>query len=1208
MPKQLGKYQIIEPIGEGMMGFVYRGFDTEIQRIVALKTLKASIMDDEHADEVLLRFKREAHVAGTLNHKNIVTIYEYGESNDIPFIAMEFIRGQTLEHLDKLEEKLNLRKKIRIITQVLDALAFSHKHGIVHRDIKPSNIMLLNTTQDVKVADFGIARFSNSDITQMGAILGTPAYMSPEQVMGQRVDSRSDLFSTAVILYYLLTGVNPFKTKGIMNIMQNILNKEVPPPSTVNPEVPVTFDSILEIGLNKDAGERFTNAVEFKKNLINAYNIREKSQIFSMFSKTKKITVDDSSYDLDTTLIDYKLRQIDNGELEPEFTASQGIARIKATDNAINQPTEDKVTPAPPQTKQKQEKKKDVLFNINRFEVIHELGKGSQGVVYLAYDPNLQRHVSIKTLARKGQDIQTEKLLHEARMVSHLMHPNIIPVFESGEYDDIPYLVFEYMQGITLRNFLNNENKLSIKRAINLTTQLLDAIYFAHDRGVLHCDLNPANILIGDKDMPRIMDFGVARLQSSFSNDSENLVGTPRYMAPENFNEMPLGAFSDIYSIGLIFFEMITGHLAVSEMDYHRVVYIITQGEIPKPSFYNASISPELDEIVSKMLAVNPEDRYQEAQEAKIDLENLLAGQDQSLVDEDDGARSTIKFLLHRMERKKDFPSMSHHLIEINKLASEGDNWSIDKLVGAISKDYSLTNKLLRLVNTSRYTEHGGEISTVEKAVQLLGFEKVYQISLGTFVFDKIQDKNKAQLLQNVMLKSWASGMVARKVSEYVRSENAEEAFICALFYDLGKVLSIFYFNEEYLEIQKMADEAGMSENDACREVLLLTYDKLALGVCENWKLPQKLMNGIVHLPEGELSEPKSETEIINVVSGFSNELCDLVMVPKGKSKDEIVDLLTQRFEQCLPINEIDIPELINYIAGDIKKEALILGLTDLEKNQFVNALIDWQQNPESEEDEDEDEEIDDSMTIIQSIAEIDQSANVDVELLPDDDLFVKNSQPEPKPDIIEADKNKNKPVLKKSVVKKSVVKKAIISNTLSLEKDVLSAKDFQMMLILGLRFVKESIKAKQSLEQLIPHILSIIHKAFSCQHAFYCDIQKRTVSAEFGEGENAKKIIKHFTFKVERKADIFNECILFHKAIHIEDLSDKETHKFLPVWYRKLIRARSVSIYPILLDNATFGLIYIDSLETIKNKQYQALFLKAFCEQISYVINSSRN
>ncbi len=262
-PISFGRYQIIEPLGKGAMGTVYKGNDPAIDRLVALKTIRLdSIADPTEIHELKERLAREAKAAGNLSHPNIVTIYDYGLSGNLQYIAMEFIEGYTLDSVLRRNLQLNYRILASIVMQVCSALEYAHSMGIIHRDIKPANIMVMDGFR-VKVMDFGIAHFESSSMTQTGVAMGTPNYISPEQLQGKEVTPSSDIFSLGVVLYELLTHQRPFRGENISALVYKILNEEPPAASTIDPKIPPLFDMILKKALAKDPNERYRTAKEF---------------------------------------------------------------------------------------------------------------------------------------------------------------------------------------------------------------------------------------------------------------------------------------------------------------------------------------------------------------------------------------------------------------------------------------------------------------------------------------------------------------------------------------------------------------------------------------------------------------------------------------------------------------------------------------------------------------------------------------------------------------------------------------------------------------------------------------------------------------------------------------------------------------------------------------------------------------------------------
>jgi len=268
----LGKYEVRGTLGRGAMGVVYDGWDPLIARRVAIKAVRLPEHPEPETEEEIARFRREAQAAGRLSHPNIVAVYDYGETSDLAYIVMEFVDGTTLKHLLDRHERFVVADTARIMQDVLSGLQFSHGRGVVHRDIKPANIMLTSTGQ-AKIADFGIARIESSSMTQAGTVLGTPAYMSPEQFMGQVVDARTDIYSTGVLLYQLLTGERPFE--GSMTaIMHKVLNTDPPPPSQLAVTSPVPLDAVVHRAMSKRPEDRYASAAAFAEAITAALAAR----------------------------------------------------------------------------------------------------------------------------------------------------------------------------------------------------------------------------------------------------------------------------------------------------------------------------------------------------------------------------------------------------------------------------------------------------------------------------------------------------------------------------------------------------------------------------------------------------------------------------------------------------------------------------------------------------------------------------------------------------------------------------------------------------------------------------------------------------------------------------------------------------------------------------------------------------------------------
>ena len=270
IPKHIGKYEIRRTLGKGAMGMVYEGFDPVIERKVAIKTILAEHLEPSEMEESIARFRREAQAGGRLQHPNIVGVYEYGNDAGTAFMVTEYVDGEELKRILGSGRSFEVIEIFELMKQLLTALDYSHKQGVVHRDIKPANLMIILPGPKLKVMDFGIARIASSSLTQVGTVVGTPTHMAPEQLMGIPADGRVDIWASGVILYELLTGVSPFLAETPAAVMHNVLQGQPAAPSTLNAGIPAGFDAVVSRALAKKPDERFQTAREFQAAMLMA--------------------------------------------------------------------------------------------------------------------------------------------------------------------------------------------------------------------------------------------------------------------------------------------------------------------------------------------------------------------------------------------------------------------------------------------------------------------------------------------------------------------------------------------------------------------------------------------------------------------------------------------------------------------------------------------------------------------------------------------------------------------------------------------------------------------------------------------------------------------------------------------------------------------------------------------------------------------------
>lgn len=800
--------------------------------------------------------------------------------------------------------------------------------------------------------------------------------------------------------------------------------------------------------------------------------------------------------------------------------------------------------------------------SIGRFRIIKELGKGSQGVVYLAVDPNLDRQVAIKTLRLhlSGNGDKKERMLREARTVSKLQHPNIIPVYEAGEHEDQPYLVFEYVDGVSIRDLIRSQGGLVIHRAVKLMRQILDGIAYAHQQGVVHRDISPSNILVDKNDIPRIMDFGISIVTGAAKGVEKETSGTPCYMSPEHFSKQPIGPASDIFSLGLVFFEMLVGRPAILADDTFAAMYKIAHDPIPPPSSQNQTVDSKLDAIVLKALAKTPDSRYPDAPAMKKDLDDYLSPDepDSSRESNPTGTHVTLDFLLRRMRHKSDFPTFSQYIAEINQKTSIRDRnvTSASQLANVIIKDYALTNKLLKLVNSAFYGQTSGAITTVSRAVVIMGFEQVRLATAGLMLFDHLQNKSQRAELEDAAISSFMSALIARDLAEKVGFFSTEEAFICAMLHRLGKHLVIFYFPEEFEQAKTLMVQKDIDEDTACRSVLGISYEELGDGVARTWRFPEKILRSMRSLPQGRSEKPASEEDMLCTLSNFSNELCQIAGSTGGEEGEKALASILKRFEGSLSISKDTVCNLLESAKEKIETYSGILNI-NTKKSRFLSQVAGYSRN-------------------------LDREASTTTEPAPDGEREELDSQ---------------------------------FYHTLEIPDGPSSSdglKDPQSILINGIQEITNSLLEDYEINDVITMILETMYRGFGFNHVLFCIMDRRRARlvARFGFGEGIDKIIEGFQFPVNKKEpDVFNLALSLGKDIGIDDARDPRLKRGLPEWYLQIVSAPAFVLCPIILNKLPIGLVYADrdqSGQVMSGNHIK--YMKTLCSQAVLAMKQMRN
>lgn len=584
--------------------------------------------------------------------------------------------------------------------------------------------------------------------------------------------------------------------------------------------------------------------------------------------------------------------------------------------------------------------------SIGRFRVVRMLGRGAQGAVYLASDPELGRLVAIKTLAVTGEGVpaKVEQLMKEARTASGLSHPNVVPVYEVGLSDGAPFVVFEYVEGRNLAELLKSEGAMTVARAVIAMSQMLAGIAHAHGKGLVHGDLKPANVLLSAAGVPRITDFGIAR--GLLDLDAEAPSGTVRYMAPEHFSGARPDQRADVFALGLIFWEMLTGEQANPAKDNASAIYRVLNEAVPRASERKSGIDPRLDEIVERAVAKDPDTRFRDAAAMKAELDKIRvpASGDGETRLASAATHSTVEFLLRRMRHKSNFPSLSHRYSAINQLTSEHGDGSVSKLANLVMQDFALTHKLLQLVNSAAYGGNG-RVTNISEAIIKLGMEQVRAVASSLMLAQPAQAKTVHPGLPEVLLGAFVAAVVGRNVGRMAGLQNVEELFICSMFSRLGEILSIYYLPEDYDEVVRAVQTQGTTEMAASRSVLGIGFDELGIEVARLWNFPPNVLHAMRALPEGTLPLPQSEPERIALAAGFARELCDAAWRTRPAERMQGLLALMERFGTAMPEVRDRLAPLIEHSLDLGRKYCGIIGI-GTQGSALMEGLQAWAQVP----------------------------------------------------------------------------------------------------------------------------------------------------------------------------------------------------------------------------------------------------------------------
>jgi eukaryotic-like serine/threonine-protein kinase len=765
---------------------------------------------------------------------------------------------------------------------------------------------------------------------------------------------------------------------------------------------------------------------------------------------------------------------------------------------------------------------------LGRFQLVRELGRGAQARVWLAHDPRLDREVALKLLSADADASTRAEWLNEARAVSRLTHPNVVPVFEADEEAGQSYLVFEYVQGPTLYEQRKKRPSLPPRDAVQLLIGVLDALAAAHAQGIVHRDLKPSNVLLGHDGRPRVMDFGIAarvsqgdgRNGAAFDAADGRIVGTPGYMSPEAARgEAPLPQM-DVFSAGVMLGELLSGSPLLRETDPWRAVARVQKEDLLLPA--QVKVDDTLRGIVQRALARETAARYDSAQSMRDALAAWLAPKEVANA-ADAGSDATLQFLLRRMRHKSDFPALSKSVVSVQRLALS-DTERTSALTDEILKDVALTNKLLRMVNTVHFTAvAGGGISTVSRAVALVGFAGIRNMALSVILLEHMKDKGHAAQMKEEFLRSLMAGQLAGDLTPLARE--SEEAFLAAMFQNLGRLLTEYYFQEEALQIRQAlqslpggAAPTPHQRDAAARRVLGIGFDDLGGGVAAAWGLPESLQKAL-RLPPGDVPtkpiDRKADggTERLRWLARGANALTDAMLGADGAEQAHALAAAAETFGPALGISP----------------------------RHIVSTALD-------------------ARTTLANLA---TAMNLSVGVDAPARRLLQATEPLP-------------PAGAPAAAAAGAADRTLVVAPAA-------AGAAQQQLAEGLNRVRAAVAQRTlPLNELLLLLLQTLHQSLGLQRVLLCirDPRGAALLGRVGVGQRAQELTADFRIVPDERAvsDLF--AAITAKGVDLLVADASAMAKRLPAWYRQRVNAPTFLLLPMVIKGAPIGLIYADKAE----------------------------
>ncbi|RAL24420.1 protein kinase domain-containing protein [Thermoflavimicrobium daqui] len=632
------RYQIFEKIETDRFATIYRGKDLKRNRTVDIKVIDHLVEKiDEHTRKL---FEEEITTIAKLAHPNIVRVYHFGLVKGLYYITLEPLGDHLLKKKLVGQRPLAIYDVLKIGSQILNGLSALHNQNIVHANLNPYNVYLTKAEQ-IKIADCGLYHLTSSfhSLANTKENVKKSLYYAPEYILGESLHIFSDIYSTGVLLYEMITGRTPFQGETIHDITEKHLKETPLPPSSLNPEIPKDLDEIILKSLAKNPSERYHSALEMKEALV-SYQ-KNIDPLTNPFSSGVSNNLNDpfvpGASDIQTNpfipgVSDIRTNPFALGvpDVLNPFVIDNINPFIPSTSNKSgysNSDASSKLLRLTQKMKQKKQLSKKVLNG--RYELLEYLHLSGVAKVYKGFDNSLERYVTVKLIDESLEEGQewVRRFIREAKTKAKIYHPHVVQVHDVGQDGKIHYMIVEYIDGPSLEKLIEKSKPLAVSQAVRICMQILEGLDQVHQKGIIHRDIKPASILVDEDGNYKLTDFTIAWVNSDDPpTKMESELDSAPYCSPERAKGDKISIQSDLYSLGIILYQLVTGHLPFIADQTHMILLKHLNEPVPEPKGYNSNIPDALQKIILKALEKEPKNRFKTALEMMLALQRTLKG------------------------------------------------------------------------------------------------------------------------------------------------------------------------------------------------------------------------------------------------------------------------------------------------------------------------------------------------------------------------------------------------------------------------------------------------------------------------------------------------------------------------------------------------------------------------------------------------------